>query len=439
MAVTRNGGALWVLGAYCACFMVPVRWSLGGTTLGLLDVAAFALIVWILAHGDGLARLLVRTPVLLPLLAYATVLMLGLAGSTAVGTFAKESLKLVQGLALYLGFALVFAGGGERMARRAMTIWCATMVAVVLIAAVWQLQFMRSVSNPFIDPGITQRYFRFGWGTFAASNYFAGMLLLVIPPVLFHLTIPAAGERRRGRVASAIALLTFGAALAASFSRGAMAALLLGFLFSVLLPVPGRARRLGVLALVAGIVAIGVSLSPIGWRVFSFAGRTVDELTTARTDLWGEALRQFGNHPVLGVGLGSLDLGGPGDLARTYAHNAILQIGAETGILGLATYAAFLAALLWTNWSVHLRTAGRPDAWVFAGSLTALVVMLAHNMVENTLVGGVLYGFLLWPIQGIVLARYWELDGTVPVRPAPTTHPDAPLLLPALDREPLRG
>jgi hypothetical protein len=46
---------------------------------------------------------------------------------------------------------------------------------------------------------------------------------------------------------------------------------------------------------------------------------------------------------------------------------------------------------------------------VYVGLTLSLVGTLIHNMVENTLIGGVLFGFVFWPTQAMLLARYWAV------------------------------
>lgn len=404
-----RGGPLAIVGAYCVLFAIPVRVSAGATTIGLLDVFAFGMLVLVIANWQAAAPFLARTPALVPFLAYLTVVFVGLTQAADGTTFVKEAIKLVEAFGLYMGFALLLARRDDaRLHERAMAVWCVTMVGIVIIAVAWQLAFVRSVADPFIDPETTQRYFRLGWGTIAASNYFAAMLLVIVPPMLFWLTTAREALTRGQRALLLLALAMLGAALAATLSRGAFAALAVGLMIAMLLPLRGRAARVAIFAAFVGLGAVAITLSPVGWRVLTVVSGSLDQIENGRSDVWGEALRRFESRPVLGVGLGNLNLSGASDHSRTYAHNALLQVAAETGVLGLVCFATFLAALVWTNWRVMQRTRAAPDGWVFAGAFIATIVMLLHNLVENTLVGGVVFGFLFWPIQAITVARYWE-------------------------------
>jgi O-antigen ligase len=301
-----------------------------------------------------------------------------------------------------------------------MQAWLWTFCGIVFIAALWQVQFVLSTPDPFVDPDVTQRYFRFGWGTFAASNYFAAMLLLFLPAVVYRLTVPAYGRAVR-RWPVFLLLVVFGTALVFTFSRGALAAVLVSLALTVAMPVRGRGRRVAVLAGVIGAAVAVVVTTPAAARVVDFAGRSVDEIANQRGDIWREALWAAGTHPVIGVGLGGLLTAQEG---RTYAHNLVLQLAAETGALGTLSFLLFLATMGWVLVRVSLAESRSPDVWIYFGLLTSFVATLMHNAVENTLIGGVLFNFIFWPLQALALARYWSLLGLEPGM-APAGEPAA--------------
>ncbi len=109
------------------------------------------------------------------------------------------------------------------------------------------------------------------------------------------------------------------------------------------------------------------------------------------------ALIQFGSHPVMGVGFGefawnlfqnTLQLDGhltPG--IDRHSHNIVLQLLAETGILGLALVGGALV-----SWVTGLRSKMRDAAVVFAFGIFAIQFM--HSLVE----------FPLWYAQFLGLA-----------------------------------
>ena len=66
-----------------------------------------------------------------------------------------------------------------------------------------------------------------------------------------------------------------------------------------------------------------------------------DTSATARLQLYQLAIETFEDHPLIGTGTGGFEtvsLAAMGPEANTYPHNAILQVGAELGLLGLAVF-----------------------------------------------------------------------------------------------------
>jgi O-antigen ligase/tetratricopeptide (TPR) repeat protein len=184
----------------------------------------------------------------------------------------------------------------------------------------------------------------------------------------------------------------------------------------------GRMRRPSSRSIAAGLTAAAVVivvlwLSPLGRRAegsFAQGGQLED-----RVVLWQGALREFSARPLVGWGPDSFAVGHPSSrLERSArfeganslassAHDWILQIGATTGILGLATYLALIAPIAW----VIVRRGLREQPAVAAPLLLALAAYLAHGLVT---VGSASVDWLPWIVIGAA-ASY----GTVIAREAP--------------------
>ncbi len=402
----RLSVAYWVLLLYCALFLVPVRWETALATVGLLDVFILGLAGYLLWHHDTVLKLLLRTHATFPFLIYLAVVMLSLAVAGDGTDFLKEIVKTVQAFVLYVGFAmLVWRYRSPQVYERSVWIWTCTFFLIVLIAAVWQYNFVMTtpIPNPITDPDTSQRYFRLGWGPFALSNYFAGMLLLFIPILWYRLSAWHT-LRPLHTLLIATALFVFAAALAFTLSRGAVAAFALGLFLMAGDRAPGQRYRILLLAAAIGLAVVFVLTAPLGRRLIDFAGRSIVEITNDRVYVWQEALRIVAQRPVLGVGLGNY---GVLLSEQPWAHNFVLQSLVETGILGALAYGGFLGGVAWTLIRVRRATRQSSDWWVFHGVWAAFGIMLLHNLVENTLIG-VLYLFLFWPLQALALARYWQ-------------------------------
>ncbi|MDB4915941.1 MAG: O-antigen polymerase [Gemmatimonadetes bacterium] len=383
---------------YALLFMFPVRASLGFTTLGPLDFFAAAAGCWlVIGDRDVLARL-THDDVGLLFGGYLLAAFLSLSGVTELGLWLKEATKLLESAALYLGFSVIVAR--DKSPRRfevAAKLWLVTMLVIIVISAVIQVRFMRTTIDPFSEPEVTRRYFRFGWGTYAYSNYFAGMLLVLLPLAFYGVSM---ARDRSTRVLCAVCVLLFGTSIVLTFSRGAMLAAAIGLIAMAVDSRPGRRLRM---ALVATMSACAISLLVFlpGARVIQFSGQSLDELSNSRTYIWRESLHRFAGHPLFGIGYGNFGAGGQ-EIA--FGHNAIVQSLVETGVLGMVTYFLLVGGV----WRIAVRAArlhrGHADEWLFRGVAIVVPIALVHNMVENTLMGGVLYAFLFWPVLAITLA-----------------------------------
>ena len=133
------------------------------------------------------------------------------------------------------------------------------------------------------------------------------------------------------------------------------------------------------------IVASALAMATVAVGVVRLAAReqwppaVVTALDPARQALWSDALSLWAAHPVPGAGPGAFAeysrLGGDTDTAS--AHSSILQVGAETGAVGVVLFAVvILAGLLWAA------RGDAPDARVAAVAWTALVV---HSFTDHLL------------------------------------------------------
>lgn len=95
--------------------------------------------------------------------------------------------------------------------------------------------------------------------------------------------------------------------------------------------------------LVAGAIATAITL---GLTQDAPALRVLERgLSARRTVLWHEALEMIRDNPVFGVGPGMFSETSPTalrDADATWAHSAYLQVGAETGVLGLLLLVSLL-------------------------------------------------------------------------------------------------
>jgi len=151
-----------------------------------------------------------------------------------------------------------------------------------------------------------------------------GFILVAAAAVTTHPSVV-----RRPEFACVLLVLLWAGVLLTG-SRSAISA---GILMAVVLM--RRLRRLPVL------VAIGAGLAVV---VARFAASAHEP----RGDVWLEALHGLASHPFLGQGPGPMLFvtPNPADRITTHAHDEILQLGVEYGIVGLVLMSATIALAL---------------------------------------------------------------------------------------------
>lgn len=188
-------------------------------------------------------------------------------------------------------------------------------------------------------------------GTFGNPNSYASLLVLALLP---GLALVIADVRRAGWLlvpaAGALGGVVF------SLSRGGIATFVLGLLLLLLW---GRARWVAV-----GVAALFVALTLananplIGSQQFEVVGQRLSTLDSQqfevsdRPRIWGAAVDMAIENPFIGVGMNQFQFEAArrGVVTRgepfENAHSIPLSLAAETGILGLAAFLAFVGQLV---------------------------------------------------------------------------------------------
>jgi O-antigen ligase len=124
--------------------------------------------------------------------------------------------------------------------------------------------------------------------------------------------------------------------------------------------------------------------------------------------LWAQAVQMIANSPALGIGVGGYEYVAPtlppfsaerpmGDVPN--AHNLWLQIGLDTGIVGLLAFVA-----LWVVPAVGVFQAYRARRLrdLAIGVLAAMVVMAVQEWGESAY-WGFKASFLMWYVLGLAV------------------------------------
>ena len=266
----------------------------------------------------------------------------------------------------------------------------------------WTLAIMCSVSA-----ALGLHYYFNGSQTLATlpnanSNDFAFILATSLPFMFVLLN-----SRYRLVVAGMIGLVC--AAILLSLSRGALLGVAAGFLLFVLTD-----RRRVQLTLAAGLVAtIGVVLvihsNPQRFHEAVLLKQQVaQENVTTRFQAWGAAARLAADHPLLGVGPGNFQFyynkltGQPvGAYTLTVAHNALLDISAELGLVAMCLFALYLV-LAFVRLTAALQEGYGDPAFVQALRISLTIAIVSAMFLSEQ------YFLPFWLIGGLAAAIWHE-------------------------------
>lgn len=236
------------------------------------------------------------------------------------------------------------------------------------------------------------RYGGIPFGPYVNRNHFAGFAELVLPLAFVPLVLGRVG-RERWPVVGLFAVLPIGA-LFLSASRGGIISF--GAEIVVLAFVVLLRRTRGKQLLAAGAVLLAavllVSWLGVGQILERFSSLQSLEVSEAkRAAMRGGTWRIFLDHPLLGTGLGTLEIVYPayetfydGKIVN-HTHNDYLEALAETGIIGGLCCAWFIAVIL-----LEALKRSREFNNSFAGALqlSGLVAssgILVHSLVDFNL------------------------------------------------------
>ncbi|MCG3211431.1 MAG: hypothetical protein FOGNACKC_05077 [Anaerolineae bacterium] len=414
--------------------------SVGGAKAGAMELLLLlAAAIWLLklltaqvASGRPLA--VRHGPLLLPFALLLGGLALTWLNALSIRASLIETIKWVEMAVLYLFIINLLPPQKIK--------W---VVAVILLAGMAQAvlglyQFVFKVGpEGFLLFG---GQFLRAYGTFAQPNPYGGYLGLVLPlalsvaiwaaestphsrAVIWSADSPAFVNRpirlayRLARLAIlSLPLFVMLAALFASQSRGAW----LGFAAAAVVTVVVRSKKyaalfaalalVGVLALLASSISLNPGQSQTDSPLAAVTQRFVDAAlifeikdvaitpvtdanfaTVERLAHWQAARDMWRDHPWLGVGFGNYAVIYPAYAVGRWldplghAHNYWLNLGAETGLLGVTVYLIFWIWSFAVLWIVVRKNRGFYQA-VAAGGLGVLVHLQVHNMVDNLYVQG---------------------------------------------------
>lgn len=293
-------------------------------------------------------------------------------------------------LTIYLSF-----GGLYRMDRdapafrdRLLAVW----VAGGVLTAVWGTAFYLATRTPASTP--------------ALGHNAVGTTLLVALMLGFGLYLRAPNGKKLAPLAAVIAL-TVGVGL--TFTRGAWLGTAGGLAVFVLLhPRTGWRAAATFFAVAAVIFVLGVPLRPqLLTKVTTIS--SIQE-NRGRVAIARSAIEIFGARPITGSGLNTFFIEYPSyryedDISPTQpsAHNIFLNMAAEAGLLGLASFALLIASVMVVGVREHGRSPTFEAAATRAALLAAFVGLLVHQQFDGTALS-VHVGAGMWMLAALIVA-----------------------------------
>ncbi len=330
-------------------------------------------------------------------------IVLGILGLALLSTLqAQDTSSALTTTSRYASFAIVYVIftqlGHDRVLQRRIA-WTLS-IAATIAAGLGIGQYLSGKQQLATLPHVNQ-------------NDFAFMLATTLPLMFLLLSGP---KLLRPFVLGAIGLVSAGILL--SLSRGALVGLAAGFLLFV---ITDRRRvrvtlAAGVLATI-GTIAVIQSNPQRFHQALQLKSQVAQQNVSTRFGAWGAAGRLASDHPLLGVGPGNFQFyynkltGQPiGTFTLTVAHNALLDVGAELGLVAMFLLAAYLVLAFVRLTSCLEHGYGDP------GFVRALRISLAIAIVSAMFLSEQ-YFLPFWLLGGLA-AAIW-VDGRRQAAPAP--------------------
>jgi len=360
----------------------------------LLLVIAACWAIWVAGEGK---RFSLKTPLTIPIIVLAGTILLSLINT-------EDSFASSLGLALWgsyflLYFIVISVVGGSRWSK---ILLGAALSAGFLAATYCIFQFYGVDFFFWAELGGRGRLF----SSFGNPNYLAGYLIACLPPAFVLLTALKSRWKKIILLTTIVVLYT---SLLMTYTRAAWVGFFVSILFTVGLLFFWQGKRflkenrywLAVLtSLLLAITVIYSVPNPLNGEGRSVVGRVASSLDlssyASRSLIWLSAIEIVKEHPIIGAGIGTLGVNYPAAQGKVLAqaryarfipqanfsinaHNDLLHMWAEIGILGLLC-AAWIIIAFYKGALLSLRRLGTERRLLLIGFVGGALAILVHSV-----------------------------------------------------------
>jgi putative inorganic carbon (hco3(-)) transporter len=303
---------------------IPRDPHLLGDTLLVISVLFLLMLYFLLTSRQGLPYAK-ATPVDLPILILIFCVIVSLVRSLNFYDSLVETLKVMAYVIMF--FLVIYSRDRGKMAKTVIWALIITGLFVSLNGIYEQITMTKSFWYPRIMV----------YSTFPNPNHFGGYAAMTLTLALGLLLFDRL--RKSGRVFLIIVAVFSALGVYASNSKGAFLSLIFSLFILAVLKGKKYLKAYGVLVFLV-ILGLLVLLSPIGKSIVP-GGVMNDPYAYERFSLWGETVRYIVDYPLLGTGIGTFKDYYPqyksmGEMRSAgFAHNELLNIWAETGLVTL--------------------------------------------------------------------------------------------------------
>ncbi len=416
-----------ILIVFCLPFERLGAYEAGGTTIRLSQILLLTTALAWFFHLYFFKRYrFARNPVLIPIMVFMAFQFISLANSINTG----RSLSVLTYTIFTVMAALVMPNIVVTKQQLSKVV-IALIVSFVLVSGFGLFQFLGDMAGlPQTITGLRDLYTKDVLGFTRVQStayeplYFANYLLLPIS-VIFALWLAGSNAGSRWQTGIGSTTMRYGALLlllglgmvnlVLTVSRGGYLAIAAALMVAGIWYWKKLLRPTTIIVILVCVALVGYivvrTLSPSGEALTldkfkehvgnAFYGASYEE----RVDTIATAVQAWHEHPLIGVGIGGF---GPYAAPHPYyepkngwriVNNEYVEVLAESGILGLASFMALALMLIIRSWGAARRTEDPYLKSIIVGLLAAFVGILVQYLTFSTL-----YVMHVWMLIGLLIA-----------------------------------